>query len=246
MKPPGKRRSGVTPGNQGRFEGYDVLDQERYWDPVTADLVKSRLRNRAGGLAFFGPREASTARTLMDDILAQHDEPKVPVLEMVDARLASGETDGWRYEDMPPDAVAWRESLSHLNADAEEVFGRRFEECSGAQRAELIEKVRGSDKWHGLYAPHVWSLWSRYACAAFYAHPWAWNEIGFGGPAYPRGYKVMRPGWREPWEAAESDAHDPVPWAQRTEAARRAHAQRTVGARGEADRQGGQTAGRAG
>ena len=22
----------------------------------------------------------------------------------------------------------------------------------------------------------------------FYAHPWAWNEIGFGGPAYPRGY----------------------------------------------------------
>jgi len=24
--------------------------------------------------------------------------------------------------------------------------------------------------------------------AAFYSHPWAWNEIGFGGPAYPRGY----------------------------------------------------------
>ena len=29
---------------------------------------------------------------------------------------------------------------------------------------------------------HVWSLWTRYACTAFYSHPWAWNEIGFGGP----------------------------------------------------------------
>ncbi len=36
---------------------------------------------------------------------------------------------------------------------------------------------------------HVWSLWTRYACTAFYSHPLAWNEIGFSGPAYPRGYK---------------------------------------------------------
>ena len=28
----------------------------------------------------------------------------------------------------------------------------------------------------------------RYVAQAFYSHPWAWNEIGFGGPAYPRGY----------------------------------------------------------
>ena len=29
---------------------------------------------------------------------------------------------------------------------------------------------------------------SRAILSAFYSHPWAWNEIGFGGPAYPRGY----------------------------------------------------------
>ena len=29
---------------------------------------------------------------------------------------------------------------------------------------------------------------------AFYSHPWAWNEIGFGGPAYPRGYARLGPG----------------------------------------------------
>ena len=64
----------------------------------------------------------------------------------------------------------------------------------------------------------------RYACAAFYSHPWAWNEIGFGGPAYPRGYKNLGFDRREPWEVAERDADDPVPWAERTEAALRRHA----------------------
>ena len=64
-------------------------------------------------------------------------------------------------------------------------------------------------------AGHLWSLWTRYACTAFYSHPWAWNEMGFGGPAYPRGYKNMGIDRREGWELPEDDAKDPVPWAQR-------------------------------
>ncbi len=51
-----------------------------------------------------------------------------------------------------------------------------------------------------MTASHVWSLWTRYACEAFYAHPYAWDEIGFGGPAYPRGYLRLGRGSREPWE----------------------------------------------
>ena len=46
---------------------------------------------------------------------------------------------------------------------------------------------------------------------AFYSHPWAWNEIGFGGPAYPRGYARMGVGLSEAWEGAEAFDVDPVP-----------------------------------
>jgi hypothetical protein len=38
---------------------------------------------------------------------------------------------------------------------------------------------------------------------AYYAHPVSWNEIGFGGPASPRGYVRMGLDKRDPWEAAE-------------------------------------------
>jgi hypothetical protein len=53
----------------------------------------------------------------------------------------------------------------------------------------------------------------RYVVQAFYSHPWAWNEIGFGGPAYPRGYAAFGSphlGEREPWEGVESVHYDPV------------------------------------
>ena len=40
--------------------------------------------------------------------------------------------------------------------------------------------------------------------SAYYAHPTAWSEIGFGGPASPRGYVRLGFGRRDPWEAAEA------------------------------------------
>ncbi|HEV2633587.1 MAG TPA: hypothetical protein VGX23_00480 [Actinocrinis sp.] len=57
----------------------------------------------------------------------------------------------------------------------------------------------------------MWSLWTRYACTAFYSHPAAWTEMGFPGPAYPRGYKNPGVDGREPFEVRDArPAEDPV------------------------------------
>ena len=39
---------------------------------------------------------------------------------------------------------------------------------------------------------------------AYYAHPTAWSEMGFGGPAAPRGYLRLDADQHDPWEAAEA------------------------------------------
>jgi hypothetical protein len=132
---------------------------------------------------------------------------------MVDARLDGGVTDGWRYEDMPEDGQAWRDSLSYLDADAMQRRGTSFAGAAETDQAALIQAVHDlkSAGWHGLPAAHVWSLWTRYACTAFYAHPSAWSEIGFPGPAYPRGYKNAGVGKLEPFEVHDArPAEDPV------------------------------------
>ena len=172
--------TGTTPGGHARYPGYDVLGQAPTWDPVTRGVVLRRL-GPPPPVRFFTPAEEAVARPLLDRLLAQDDEPRVPVFEHVDARLDTG------------------------------------------RQKRLLEAVRVGDRWHGLPARRVWSLWMRYALAGFYSHPWAWNEIGFGGPAYPRGYKNIDLNGLEPWEAREARPRDPEAWAARIERARRDH-----------------------
>ena len=207
--------TGVTRGWDRRFPGFEVLSQAGHWDQVTADTVMARVGTLPATKFFSGPQEAS-ARALLDLLTGQDeldDERAVPVLEMVDARLAARETDGWRYADMPEDGQAWRDTLSYLDADAERRCGTLFADAPEEDQAAMVQAVRDlkSGDWHGLPAAHVWSLWTRYACTAFYAHPFAWAEIGFPGPAYPRGYKNAGVGKLEPFEVLDAKpAIDPV------------------------------------
>ncbi len=196
---------GPPPGRPDtRFPGFDVLDQTSSWDEVTTDLVLARLREPQP-LRFFGPQEAVVAAALFDQLLDQRTEPRIPVLQMVDARLAAGETDGWHHEDMPADGEAFRASLVGLDDDARAGGPLAFGHLPWDRQTELIRNVQaGPATWHGLLAVHVWSLWTRYACTAYYSHPWVWSEIGFGGPAYPRGYANLGMDRREHWEVRDA------------------------------------------
>lgn len=202
-------RGAVTPGGRGRFPGYDVVSQSSSWDDVTAATVLARLQV-AGPPVFFTAAEERAARPLFDRLLAQDEEPRIPVFEMVDARLAANQTDGWRHEDLPEDRQVWRQSLAALDTCAVKDQGELFGRLGRDDQLGLLEAVRTGDRWQGLPATHLWDLWLRYACTAFYAHPWSWNEIGFGGPAYPRGYKNLGVNRREPWEVADADGGDPL------------------------------------
>ncbi len=207
--------SGATRGTRGwggRFPGFDALSQVRHWDQVTAEVVTART-GPPPVPKFFTRSEESCARALLNLLTGQDEqdhELAVPVLEMVDARLAAGETDGWRYADMPEDGQAWRDTLAYLDGDAYRRCGTSFADAPETERKTLVQAVQDlkSADWHGLPAAHVWSLWTRYACTAFYAHPFAWSEIGFPGPAYPRGYKNAGVGKLEPFEVGDTQPSD--------------------------------------
>jgi hypothetical protein len=189
-----------------------VLGQAQHWDQVTADLVTARL-SPPSGLAFFTAAEAACAGILLNLLTGQQDNQEISVLHMVDARLAAAETDGWRYRDMPEDGQAWRDTLAYLDEDAAARCGTTFADAPEDDQLALIQAVQdlAAKDWHELNAAHVWSLWTRYACTALYAHPLAWNEIGFPGPAYPRGYKNTGVDKLEPFEVRDArPSGDPV------------------------------------
>src|SRR4051794_41313692 len=54
-------------------------------------------------------------RAFCDVVTAQDSEPRVPVLEMVDAKLHAGRLDGFQHADMPDDRDVWRRAARGLD-----------------------------------------------------------------------------------------------------------------------------------
>ena len=72
-------------------------------------------------------------------------------------------------------------------------------------RQSMTRKAEGRARASGSRCPsqRFWQMIMTDAIEAYYAHPWAWDEIGFGGPAYPRAYTRLERGEPEPWEVEE-------------------------------------------
>jgi hypothetical protein len=210
-----RQRVGVTPQMIGRYPDYDVLASTETWDRATRELVTKRLQLR-GLLRFFTAQEEPTLRAFCDVATAQDSEPRVPVAEMVDDKLAAGRLDGYRYAGMPRDPDTWRLVLRGLDEAARRRYGSDgFAACDPQTREAIIgalaEGSLSGGAWDELDVSRAFSVCMRAILEAFYSHPWAWNEIGYGGPAYPRGYMRLGPiGVREPRERPGATAEDPV------------------------------------
>lgn len=213
-----RQRRGTTPQNVGRYPDFDVLESAAHWDEATRRVVLDRV-HRVPPFRFFDEAERRTLEPLCDRLTAQDREPRIRVLNYVDEKLASGVLDGYRYAELPEDGETWRLVARALDEEARAQGGASFgrlgqdaqrELCGRFSRGEL-----GGEHWQGLDVSRVFGVVVRYVCEAFYAHPWAWNEIGFPGPAYPRGFTRfgsphLRNGETEAWEAVEAFELDPV------------------------------------
>jgi hypothetical protein len=210
--PPGlpRQRVGTTPQERGRYPDFDVLSQVDHWDEVTRRVVLDRVE-RVPPIRFFDEREAATLGAFCDTVLAQDSEPRIPVLAMVDAKLHAHQLDGYRHADMPSDRQTWRRVARLLDAEAERLTGGYFPAAEKETRDEIVGRFSHGDlEWEGFSVEKAWSVVTRMILSAFYSHPWAWNEIGFGGPAYPRGFARLGAGQREHWEEPPEFAVDPV------------------------------------
>jgi Gluconate 2-dehydrogenase subunit 3 len=209
-----RQRNGITPQMHGRYPDYNVLDEVDHWDDATRQTVLERVE-RVPPVRFFTDAEVRTLSRFCDVVLAQDSEPKIPVLNMVDAKLFAGKLDGFRYDDMPDDRETWRGVAQGLDAAARQHRAQDFATGSWDVQRKVVEafskgQLHG-EVWDDLSPTRAWSVVMRAVLSTFYSHPWAWNEIGFGGPAYPRGYARFGVGQREGWEGAPAFDRDPVP-----------------------------------
>jgi hypothetical protein len=132
-----------------------------------------------------------------------------PVAAMVDDKLHKNSGDGYRDARLPPMREAWRRALAAIDGEATSRYGRRFHELGALLQDDLLKAIQNGavdEKPWGDLSPKLFfkKRLLHDVVSAYYAHPAAWSEIGFGGPASPRGYVRMFFDRRDPWEAAEA------------------------------------------
>lgn len=187
------------------YAGYEVLD--KWSGPSFNDVTRGVLRRRLHQVPerrFFSESEFAVLEALCARLIPQPDRADpVPIAPWIDADLQAGKGEGYRLPDMPPSGEAWRSGLAALDAEARQRYAQPFAELHPeSQDAVLSAAQSGAASAFGdLPQQNVFKLMLKAAVGVYYSHPAAWNEVGFGGPASPRGYVRIGLDRRDPWEA---------------------------------------------
>ena len=204
-----------------RYPGYDVLAKRHTpsWNEQTRRVIDRRLAAPRTP-RFFSDHEFATVEAIAARIVPQPTHrPPVPVAALVDAKLQDDIQDGFRAADMPRQRIAWQHGLRAMDAEALAAHGSTFRALTPEhQRGLLLQMETGALKqpeWDGMSAAHFFKQrLLRDVVMAYWSYPTGWNDIGWGGPASPRGYVRMGYNERDPWEAAEAHG-EPSPARRR-------------------------------
>ncbi|HZD49992.1 MAG TPA: gluconate 2-dehydrogenase subunit 3 family protein [Silvibacterium sp.] len=195
----------------GYYPGFSTMSQRAFWDEATRNVVTMRVE-QPPSIHYFTAEQARFWRAVFDHVIPQDDrtpERRIPVVEVLDERLYQNRGVGYRYENMAPDRDAFRLGEQVIDDESREQFGGDFLNLPYRQQDLVLKAIHdGKPKaaraiWKQMSVTRFWQLLLQDAIEAYYAHPWAWDEIGFGGPAYPRAYTRLERGEPEPWEVEE-------------------------------------------
>jgi hypothetical protein len=100
------------------------------------------------------------------------------IAQEIDARLAAGESDGWRYAPMPPDDEAYARGLDHLTAE----FAKRTPE------AVVRALAAGETRWPDVDARRFFEELLVEVVEIAYSHPVVQDAIGYDGFADAQGW----------------------------------------------------------
>ena len=191
------------------YAGYDVLAKRDSpsWNEQTRAVIEQRL-HAVPRRQFFSSDEWLTLEAVCERLLPQPERAaeRVPIVQWIDLQLHEQPSEGFRYDDMPPRREAWRVGLAGIESESLLCYCAHFRDLPHDEQDEILRAIQhgnvSSEPWHRLPPRRFFHhTLLRAVVAVYYAHPSAWSEIGFGGPASPRGYARLGPNQRDPWEA---------------------------------------------
>ncbi|MEI3607188.1 gluconate 2-dehydrogenase subunit 3 family protein [Pseudogracilibacillus sp. SE30717A] len=192
----------------GHYPTFNVMDEKEYWDSHTQEIVGNRLDKKlTPDLKFFTIDEVDTLYSLCSILL---DDQRRPILTFIvhhfDNILQANIGESQRKANVPKQPLLIREGMELLNQVCHKKYNFTFKALNKEVKKKVVKglmegvfplqdgkkSIPSLDFIHKIFYE---------ATAAYYSHPTVWSEIGYAGPAYPRGYVRTELGLTDPWEA---------------------------------------------
>jgi hypothetical protein len=189
-----------------QYPTYDVLSQQIHWDEHTRSIVLSRtLRER--DYQFLKLEEAEAIRSLCTILV---DDERAEIIQYVvchvDESLAQSPGEGERKVGVPKADQLIREGLQVLDRACQTFYLQPYYKLDTEEQQRLVQdlsegnlRVLVEDMAYPQKA--LFNKLLNLAIDAYCSHPTVWSEMGYGGPAYPRGYVRTEGNQLDPWEA---------------------------------------------
>lgn len=198
--------------NRTRYPGYDVIKENEHWDDHTREIVLKRL-GPFKKHKFLSNHEADLISAIAKHVL--YDERKELldyVLHHLDNKLSSPVGEDQRKVGTPEQKVLIRDGLKAIDKLAKKLHGAPFLEIDSQQQLSILTdlhtgKAPQMADWQTIPQKELFKKLATEITSAYYSHPTVWSEIGYGGPAYPRGYVRLERGLTDSWEA-KRDANE--------------------------------------
>lgn len=196
------------PEKKSQYPNFDVMHGEKHWDGHTREIVQKRLRTDSFyPYRVFTQQEADTLYSLCSILLDDIRQPIIAyVVHHFDSTLKASLGESQRKIGVPPQSALIRDGLALLDQACVDRYGEAFPRLESHLRKQIVKQLmQGKLALPSSLEKFPATEWMDKilidAAAAYYSHPSVWSEIGYAGPAYPRGYVRTEMGLTDPWEA---------------------------------------------
>ena len=194
----------------GRYPAYDVWEENDKWDEHTRKIVGKRKAAQVTH-QFFTPNQALQLQAIVSQLVNDHRlEVLTYVVQHLDESAASPIGEAQRKVGVPPKQELYRLGLAGVDAESKARYKGSFLALKQEEQKAVLEAVSRGESldrqaWKQLSPTDFFKRILHDAVSAYYSHPLVWSDIGYGGPAYPRGYVRVEKGLTDPWEAKAND-----------------------------------------
>ncbi len=192
-----------------RYPSFDVMKEKEHWDDHTREIVEKRLQQK--DYKNLSLQESSLLHHIAAQLL---DDTRDSILHFViahfDQQLGSDIGENQRKANVPKASVLIRQGIRAIDHYATLTYGKQFAGLADEEKQSILttmqnNKINLTADGINIPAKELFNKLQNEAVSSYYSHPTVWSEIGYAGPAYPRGYVRSELRQRDPWEAKLED-----------------------------------------